>query len=100
MPVLHPAHTNKVTCSKCGWSRIVDHTRTYRGGHTNAEDGIVECHEMLVYEKIDVKPPHESWYELENEAVADFDPEWEQVEVPVQFGEEGETELKWVGVAL
>jgi hypothetical protein len=89
---LHPDRTNRVTCSVCGWTRIIDHVREYRGGHTSAENGINECHEKLEYAEVDVRPPHASWFEADEV----FTPEWE--EVPGEGDHEGE--MVWVGVAL
>ena len=65
--MLNPTRTNRMTCSVCEWARVVDHTRGYRGGHTNPSDGITECHEMLVYEELDTRPPESpSWFEEED----------------------------------
>lgn len=89
---LNPVRTNRATCTGCGWTRIIDHSRSYRGGHTSAENGVNECHEMLVYEEVDARPPHETWFE----ATEVFTPEWE--EVPGEGDHEGE--MVWVGVAI
>ena len=52
---LDPNATNRMTCVKCGWTRIIDHLRPYRGGHTNPSTG-AECHEMLVHEQVSPLP--------------------------------------------
>lgn len=52
---LNPTATNKVSCSVCGWARVVDPLRAYRGGHTNPAT-MQECHEMLVYEQMSPLP--------------------------------------------
>lgn len=85
---LNPDRTNRATCTVCGWTRILDHMREYRGGHTSAENGINECHEMLVYEEVDARPPHATWFEAEDV----FTPEWTETTV------EGET--VWEPTAL
>lgn len=52
---LHPNATNKVTCSVCGWRRVLDPEREYRGGHTNPST-MQECHEMLLFEQMSPLP--------------------------------------------
>lgn len=65
--MLDSTRTNRMTCSVCGWTRIVDHIRDYRGGHTDPADGITECHEMLLHEEIDTRPPESAtWFEEES----------------------------------
>jgi hypothetical protein len=85
---LQPERTNRMTCTVCGWTRIIDHVRLYRGGHTSVENGINECHEMLVFEEVNVRPPHATWFESEEV----FEPAWVETEV------DGET--VWEPVAL
>lgn len=48
---LNPEATNLVLCSSCGWTRIIDHKREYRGGHVNPATG-ADCHEMLMYKQL------------------------------------------------
>jgi len=53
---LHPQATNTVECSSCGWKRIVDPLREYRGGHTHPTN-LTECHSMLTYTEASPTPP-------------------------------------------
>ena len=53
---LNPTATNTVECSSCGWKRIIDHSRSYRGGHTHPTH-LSECHEMLTYAEASPLPP-------------------------------------------
>ena len=71
--MLEPDRTNRATCSVCGWTRILDHTREYRGGHTNPADGVTECHEMLIHTELDTRAPDPAWYEEEDPG---FTPTW------------------------
>lgn len=52
---LQPTATNSVTCSVCGWTRVLDPTREYRSGHTHPTT-MQECHEMLVYTQLSPLP--------------------------------------------
>ena len=70
--MLDATHTNRQTCTVCGWTRIIDHTREYRGGHTHP-DTAVECYGMLSYELIDTRVPDPAWFEEEDPS---FTPTW------------------------
>lgn len=54
--MLNPNATNVVECPSCGWKRLVDHSRTYRGGHTSPT-AQSDCHEQLAYSRASVLPP-------------------------------------------
>lgn len=63
--MIDPRATNRVYCTGpspdepgCGWDRILDPTRAYRGGHTHPETG-EECYGQLAYEEIEPAPPIE-----------------------------------------
>lgn len=56
MTALNPQATNVVSCVTCGWKRIIDPSRFYRGGHTHPTN-LYECHEMLTYEQASALPP-------------------------------------------
>lgn len=74
---LNPESTNKMTCSVCGWSRIVDPLREYRSGHTlpgTEGPGEIDCHEMLTYTELDPRAPDPAWFELDD--LDDFTPTW------------------------
>ena len=65
--MLNSLRTNRATCTVCGWTRVLDHTREYRGGHTDPADDVTECHGMLLHEELDTRPPEDSaWYENED----------------------------------
>ena len=70
--MLDPNHTNRMTCGDCGWSRIIDHEREYRGTHTNPADDS-ECAGMLNHVEIDEREPDPLWFEEED---PDFTPTW------------------------
>lgn len=89
---LHPERTNRVTCTVCGWTRILDAQREYRGGHTSLTNGVNECHEKLEYAEVDPRPPHATWYEAD----AVFTPAWTEVAGTGEF----EGEMVWVPTAL
>lgn len=81
--MLEPDNTNKVSCSLCGWWRILDATREYRGGHTSQVDGS-ECHGQLYHEKIDDRKPDPLWFEeTSNSFVPTWDYEFEPVIEPL-----------------
>lgn len=54
---LDPRDKNRMTCTVCKWTRIVDHQREYRGGHTppgqKSQDPADDCHGMLMYELVE-----------------------------------------------
>jgi len=71
--MLDGTHTNRMTCPVCGWTRIIDHIREYRGGHTDPTDGVTECHEQLDFVEIDPQAPDPLWFEEED---PEFTPTW------------------------
>jgi len=74
--MIHEGQTNRMTCTVCGWTRIVDPYREYHSVHKDARDetGETECSEMLVYETVDERPPNPEWFDIDD---PDFEPEWE-----------------------
>jgi hypothetical protein len=57
MTTLPHTATILATCMQgCGWQRVLDVTRSYRGGHTHPETG-EDCYGALQYEMIDERPP-------------------------------------------
>lgn len=63
-----------MTCQDCGWTRIVDHFREYRGSHTDPSDPNSECFGRIDYVEIDTRAPDDpSWFEEEDPS---FTPTW------------------------
>lgn len=56
---LDPRDINRMTCRDCGWTRIIDHQRFYRGGHTppGLPDDVPDCHGMLEYDVVEKRTP-------------------------------------------
>ena len=68
--MLNPERTNRMTCTVCGWTRIIDHSREYRGGHTPPSNfdgelvpGADDCHGMLTFEEVSPQPPTPDMFE-------------------------------------
>lgn len=76
---LDPNATNTVECTSCGWKRVLDSGRFYRGGHTHVPN-MVECNEMLVYSEVSPQPP-EVYLLGESEAYASLEGGPTQVQV-------------------
>lgn len=72
--MLESDRTNRMTCPDCGWTRIIDHAREYRGGHTDPADGVTECHGKFDYAELDTRAPDSAtWFEEED---PNFTPTW------------------------
>lgn len=63
--MLDPRATNRMSCTVCTWTKIIDHTREYRGGHTDPETK-AECHGMLTFEQVEPPPSSEELGDAEH----------------------------------